>query len=76
MAHTRVKFINGQERGESRDSFKGWHLLLNDGTNCGEYTACGVAEVDYETIHENVEKGGITCERCLKTIRFYKSLKL
>jgi len=73
--HTVVKFTNGHENPESEDSnLSKWHLLSEAGS--GEYTACGLAEPDYENIQRQKEKGGITCPACLDTIRYYKTIKI
>lgn len=73
MAHIRVKFTKGHEDGVD---VKGWHLYAK-GTGNGEYTACGLSVVDYDGVkEESVQYGGITCEYCLNTIKYFKSIKL
>lgn len=71
--HTRVKFKTFED-GTKEDVPKGWHLLTPLGD--GEYTACGNATPEYETVKEDKEKGGITCPDCLEAIKFYKAIQL
>jgi len=64
-----VKFIGGQ-----KDEFlKGWHafhpILPDD-------TLCSVAVSDNEEGFEvEIKEANVTCESCLKIIRFCKSIK-
>jgi hypothetical protein len=73
MPHTRVKFTKGHEEGVA---VKGWHLYAK-GIASGEFTACGLSVVDYDGVKkELVQNGGISCEDCLHTIKYFKSIKL
>jgi hypothetical protein len=71
MGHVIVKFFSEHESGEIP---KGWHLHLS--LDQAEYTACGLAETEYDVRSKTVERGGITCPDCLEQIKFYKSIKL
>lgn len=78
MAHKRIKFTDGHDDKSNGfgydEDIKGWHLLAEIAD--GEFTACGLAEPEYETKEEIKEKGGITCKNCLAVISYYKSIKL
>ena len=72
MAHKRIKYKEPPEGDDT--AMKRWHLLSELGD--GEYTACNIAVTEYEYISELKSSGGITCENCLDTIRYYKKIKL
>lgn len=77
MAHTVVKILTS-DQGEKYDKPK-WHLVTEiaggNATLCGgEYFGSGESGCDYKV--KRVDKGGITCEDCLKEIRIIKALKL
>lgn len=71
MSNDLVKFLTH----ETDDIPEGWHLTSN-GSQHGEYTACGLAIPEYETEGKTMQRGGITCENCLAVIRYFKSIKL
>lgn len=67
-----VKFPEGHESGQEQP---GWHLKTTLAS--GEFTACGLSYVDgYKIEEKSSERGGITCEQCLDTVRFFKTIKL
>ena len=57
-----------------------WHLVdvanfQGDAVLCtGEYFGDGEGEVVYET--KEVIRGGITCKKCLESLKLYKAVKL
>jgi hypothetical protein len=55
--------------GFPEDLYNVWHII---GPMC-DYTACGHATDEYP--HEK-KQGKVTCPSCLKTIEFYKKLKV
>lgn len=75
MGHKLIKYTKGGRfEHEDIEGLKGWHIetTLAD----GEFTACGMAVVDYDHDSKIVEKGGITCPHCLEVIKYYKQIKL
>ncbi|EKP0311613.1 hypothetical protein ACTG16_22880 [Aeromonas sp. 23P] len=76
MANHVVK-LTSSEFGESHSSE--WHLvspiLSEPATLCGgEYYGEGQSHAQFE--EKIVPKGGVTCEECLRIIRFMKATKL
>lgn len=69
--HKIIKFTGPHENGEI---VQGNHL--RDPSGDGEGTACGIVFSDYDHEQTEKEKGGITCERCLDIIKYYKAIKL
>jgi len=87
MSHSVIKFKTVKLDGEFYKTFRGdadqniseheakaWHLVSTQGD--GENTACGQVYSDYDYISKSKEKGGVTCEDCLDTIKYFKSIKL
>jgi hypothetical protein len=77
MGHTVVKITKGDD-GERRDD-PVWCYVFNDVTGlqtlcCAEYFTFGESRCEYKT--KSVDKGGITCKRCLEIIKHIKSIKL
>lgn len=91
MAHTIVKFnvsvIEGSKEflkkystgkvsmeNMTYDDAKSWHLVSP--LDSGENTVCGQVYSDYSVDVKTMGSGGITCNNCLKTIKYLKSIKL
>lgn len=77
MRHTVVKLLITHD-GEKVEKQK-WHLAVTDcgdnNTLCtGEFYGCGAGIEEYKT--KEVERGGVTCEDCLREIKYIKSIKL
>ncbi|MGH1373574.1 MAG: hypothetical protein ACRBBW_16155 [Cellvibrionaceae bacterium] len=59
-----------------------WHLLTvtngDDSLLCtGEFVSdAAMSSNGAEYIHKTVERGGITCEKCIKIIKEFKAVKL
>lgn len=80
MGHTIVKYKRGgdfehEDLAERSDDIHKQHLYAK-GVGDGEFTACGNSVVDYDHVETYVQKGRITCQRCLEVIKYYKSIKL
>jgi len=77
MAHTVVKILTNDDGDEYENPQ--WHLSWDfdgsDRTFCGgEVYGLGESIATYKS--KSVEKGGITCGRCLAFIKQIKSVKL
>lgn len=73
-----VKILS-DNAGEIRDKdFQYWHFVSNKGgsqTLCeGEFFGYGESGCEFE--EKSVERGGITCPKCLEFIKEIKSIKL
>lgn len=71
------KKLPGQNRpleSMSIEHAKVWHLVseLDD----KESTACGDVYWEYDYQEKILQKGGITCPKCLAAVMFYKSIKI
>lgn len=71
---TLVKFTSYTESMNS----PGWHLVQDIGS--GEHTICGIAYPDFDTEERKITERRInldteiTCQKCKKVIKWFKSL--
>lgn len=78
MSNNLVKIIRDDD-GNLTDNDT-WHLV-DPAEPCGPCALCtgeffGPGESDVEYSIKTVERGGVTCTRCMKMLRIYKAVKL
>ena len=75
----KITMSDDMEFREKEDQF--WHLVDLYDTEGGRSTLCegeffGIAQSGCEYELKATKRGGVTCPKCLKKIRGYKSIKL
>ena len=70
-----IKFLNTAQnvREVDEELLPYWHAL---NPTFNEFTVCGHAVAEYDTIEKKTKRGGINCKACLYALRGYKSIKL
>lgn len=76
--HRLVKIIKNDDGDPTGDD--NWHLV-DPGNEQGDASLCtqeffGLGESNAEFETKEVERGGITCPRCLRKVRDYKAIRL
>lgn len=76
---TLAKQLTNEDQEPVLEKDQVWHALQNSagdtGLICtGEFIEYGAGHGYYVT--KQVKRGGITCTRCIDTIKYYKSIKL
>lgn len=79
MSHIIVKFSSDDDGYEVEKDEQVWHLSASEaGGNMsvctGEFYGYGESGIKFKT--KEVKRGGITCEKCLSYVKFFKSIKL
>lgn len=78
MAHTIVNFLT-DENGDEEINDETWHLSVRFS---GVYQALCSGQVFHNEVSPvkfrfiQVQKGGITCEKCLEQVREFKKIKI
>lgn len=78
MANNLVMLTVTEDGEEISIEKRKWCLSVNHGSNW-EIACCNQildTEVDAKWEKKSVQRGGITCPKCLEIIKFYKSIKL